>query len=300
MNTITSTPKTMTWTGRGLLVSYGTNCSFLADHMDTSLDFSTDGASSLSPDGSLLAVRESDGMVRVRRVVFDEWRLGDVQFTCQQLARADILHFAWSSESDMLAVQLSDGSCSFFMTTSGWQSRIGQQRNVYRFGNPLPRPAAMAFAPEGLRIVLANPTGGGSVLWDAQRGTLVRTLDTGTARSVCWSPSRTFVAAGGEDSSVSICSARNGRVLRTLTGHTARVSALCWSPNDSRLISGDQDGNLQVWDSSHLAPSEWHPLSLPASMQPMKGGIQALVCSPDGGRIAVLDSTDVLDTFFLD
>ena len=137
-----------------------------------------------------------------------------------------------------------------------------------------------------------------SVLWDAQTGRLIRYADTGYACSLRWSPEKTFIAAGGYDSTVTVCSTRTGRALRTFTGHTAAVTAVCWV-GETRLFSGDQDGNLLLWDTSASDPTQWKSLPLPHTMIPMQVGIDALTCSPDSTKLATLYSNDMLDTFSL-
>jgi WD40 repeat protein len=281
--------KSITWSGQQLLVSNGNACSLLHPEAECSRDFETEGVSALSPDGSLVVTCECDDVVRVRRVIRREWRIGDVLFSCQKLSPAAVLGFAWSANAGLLAVQQADGATHTYQLQPDRQGRPGRHLKTCS----LALPGAMAFAPRGNRLALADAAG--VVLWDARSGDRLRTVGQGRVRSVAWGQDGRYLALGGSDSTVGIyLSGRPRRPVRTWTGHTAAVTSLAWSPDGQCIASGDQDGNVLYWDTRGDVGT-WKPLS--SEDVPMRCGVNALAWSPDGNQVAVVDDLDQLDVF---
>jgi WD40 repeat protein len=73
---------------------------------------------------------------------------------------------------------------------------------------------------------------------------------SGTVNIVMWSPDGIRIASGGEDKTVQVWSATNGRNIFTYRGHSARVNTLTWSPNGQNIASGSDDQTVQMWDTS--------------------------------------------------
>lgn len=287
--------KTLAWRGQHLLISNGRVCSLLLSEMEQSRDFETADSSALSPDGTLVVSRDPDKVVRVRRVVQQEWRPGAVLFSCQQLPAAVVLGYAWSPDGQLLAVQLTDGSNHVYQMKHGRNRRPGQHLAVYRLATLLSSARTLAFAPGGNRLALADQTG--AALWEATSGKKLFSVGQGFLRSIAWSPNGLYLALGGNDSTVEIYLARHpGKLVRAWTGHTSPVCALAWSPNGKQLASGDQNGNILCW-STQGESDTWGPLGLMGS--PMHAGIGALAWSPDSMQVAGLDQQDQLDTFAL-
>ncbi len=55
-------------------------------------------------------------------------------------------------------------------------------------------------------------------------------------------------AAFAEDRTIKIIDGRTQRVIRSMAGHTARVTALAFSPDGKLLASGGADRSIGVWD----------------------------------------------------
>lgn len=56
---------------------------------------------------------------------------------------------------------------------------------------------------------------------------------------------RTFPA---EDHAVNLWDLGSGRLVKSMTGHTARINTLSFSAESSVLVSGSSDCTLRVWD----------------------------------------------------
>jgi WD40 repeat protein len=56
--------------------------------------------------------------------------------------------------------------------------------------------------------------------------------------SVAWSPDGRYLASGSRDNTVRVWDAADGRLLRTLEGHTDTVWSVAWSPDGRFLASG--------------------------------------------------------------
>lgn len=289
--------KTITWSNNHFYLSNfrDNTCSRMPADSDviTSRDFSSSGISCLSPNAVFVAVREEDGSVRVRTVVSnaEEWRPGDVLFTCQKLSSSPIINFAWSP--NYLAVQQSDGTTSTYQINT--RTGRGIQKGAYHPDRTSPSAFAMAFSPtRGDYLIQA--TRSGTVLWDASNSRVIREIGPGSGMplGVAWSPDGRHVAMGRNDSSIGIYLMR-GRSLAEWTGHTAGVSALAFSPDGKFLVSGDLSGSMQLWNTSSNNAEDWHRL---VSVDPsMPGGIEAFAWETGSKRFAVVDAQDTLDVF---
>jgi WD40 repeat protein len=56
------------------------------------------------------------------------------------------------------------------------------------------------------------------------------------------------LAASASGDTVIVFDPETGRVVRTLRGHTGRVTALAFSANGKRLASGSSDSTVLIWD----------------------------------------------------
>lgn len=276
---------TLTWRDERLYISTGTSCEVLTTASDVADAFSTDDCSILSPDGTLLAFRDADHIIRVRSVISSrgQWLAGGTLFSCQKLSKEAVLGYAWSPDGKWLAVQ-QPCVTSLYHIKTGWQCRQGQQRAAYRPEHPSPIARPIAFAPNSMRVVQAIHSG--VALWDVLSGRVVRMIGEGRVESLAWDTSGTYLALGKRDSSFAIHSLR-GRLLVEQTGHTAPVCALTWSPAGDFLLSGDAHGNLHLWQ---IDVKTWN-VSLRQQLEAMPTGIEAFAWSPDGRQVAVLDTT---------
>jgi WD40 repeat protein len=85
-------------------------------------------------------------------------------------------------------------------------------------------------------IVAANPT-----------TTILHTGDISGFMSVAWSPNGQILASGGHNGTIQLWRVSDGRLIRTLEGHTSTVNSVAWSPDGHTLASGSSDSTVRLW-----------------------------------------------------
>ena len=116
----------------------------------------------------------------------------------------------------------------------------------------------VSFSPDGNNIV--SGTREQTTIWDAAKGTLLRTL-SGTNQSECFlaiSPDNHTIAVGAQFhadglrsgcSAVAIVDLESGKTLHTLADHPEGVSAVAFSMDGTRVATATRLGTIFVWDA---------------------------------------------------
>lgn len=147
----------------------------------------------------------------------------------------------------------------------------------------------LAVTPDGAQILAGS--GRMVQLWDAERGTLVRTLGEhqglfgNQVTSVAVAPDGASAASGGQDDLVRIWRVSDAVPLQVFEGHTADVRALAYSPDGRLLASASDDRTLRLWQ-----PGSDRTLAL-ATLEGHQGPVTSLAFSTDG-RLLVSGSDD--------
>ena len=134
------------------------------------------------------------------------------------------------------------------------------------------------FSPDGQRLLTAS-WDGSVKMWNARTGALVwAERQDGRVFDALFSPDGSLVATLGVERAIMLREARDGRVRRTLVGHTAASTAAAFSADGAYLVTGSDDATARVWSTATgglLATSPDH------------GGLVAAVAiSPDNSLAA--------------
>lgn len=129
--------------------------------------------------------------------------------------------------------------------------------------------------------ILATPSDENTIrLWDAKRGTFLRTLKghLKAVLSVTWSPDGHNIASCSADQTIRIWETDTGQSIQTLKGHSNRIRSITWSPDGQYLASGGDDEAINIWDVK-----TWKCLE---TFKHNSNQINSLVWSPDGEILA--------------
>jgi len=125
---------------------------------------------------------------------------------------------------------------------------------------------SIAFSPDG-RLLASGDVANTIRLWDMggqtspatevreSRQTLLgHSGRTGRPEALVWqlafSPDGNLLASAGGDATVRVWQVDSGRLLTTLSGHTAAVTSVGFSPDGRWLSSGGLDGTVILWSAA--------------------------------------------------
>lgn len=84
----------------------------------------------------------------------------------------------------------------------------------------------------------------------------------------------------------------SGAHLRSLTGHSGRVTAAAFSPDGSRLATASRDGAVRIWDP--------HTGEQQLVLHGQGGRVSSIAFSPDGSRLASVGVDGIARVWALD
>lgn len=119
------------------------------------------------------------------------------------------------------------------------------------------------FSPDGSRIASTSEDNT-IMIWDAENGKLLKTMEIPDASSLIFSPDGHRIAAIINYRTVKILDVDSGELLHTLKGHTFSIESICYSHDGRRIVSASLDDTAKIWDadSGELLLSLEHPESV--------------------------------------
>ncbi len=241
------------------------------DTFESSLAYiSTVFSVAFSPDGTMLAAGEGDGVVQLWNVISRK-EIGSLFAENSN----EIPSLAFSPDGKFLAGGNEQGMAQL------WDVATEQ-----RIGSPLTTDnrtvASVAFSPDGQ--TLATGSYDGTVqLWDVNLddNDPIGLISAGTrpAHSVAFSPHGKILATGDYDYTARLWNAANQHQLGSpLTGR-ASVMSVAFSPNGKILATGDYDGTARLWN---VATGR----QIGAPLTGHAGAIWSVAFSPNGKTLA--------------
>lgn len=216
----------------------------------------------VTPDRKLLALANAEGMVQLvdaedstplRSWQAQQAAIADMAFGLvppppsppaadqQQAAQQDA---APRPPRLMLATAAADGAVRL------WDCRSGELNLALRGG--LTPVTAVAFSPTGKQLVCAG-TDGRVTSWSLE-APLPRALEPGgelPPRIAAVSPDGKLLATAGISAgrpAILVRDVAAGKIVQTLLGHEATITALAFGPGGARIVSGSQDKTVRVWE----------------------------------------------------
>jgi WD40 repeat protein len=187
----------------------------------------------ISPDGQIIAVGDSSGLVYL-------WQIATAQLSATFVGHTSwVWSVAFSPDGRTLASSSGD------TTVRLWDVHTGQCLRVLKEHTGC--VWSVNFSPDGQR--LASGSDDLTVrVWTVQ-GDCLQILrgHQKNIYSVHFSPDSQTLASGSKDESIRIWNAINGNCLNVLQGHTEGVHCVRFSPDGRLLASGSFDGSIRLW-----------------------------------------------------
>jgi WD40 repeat protein/TPR repeat protein len=150
----------------------------------------------------------------------------------------------------------------------------------YRRSISLGKSVAIAFAPDGHRLLAIAGDGSATELWDPKTGERVAVLDgAGRVETGVFSPDGArLVTIAATEKTARLWDAHSGAPLAVLEGHTDNVHCVAFSRTGEQIATCSDDQSARLWDGRTGAPI--------AVLLGHSAEVTAAAFSPDGSKVA--------------
>ncbi len=196
-----------------------------------------------SPDQKILATLGWDQKIKIW-----QWDNTDNPKLLHVLEghKGTVWSIAFSPDSQSLASTSND------QTVKIWNVNSGQ--NTQTMESHSNGGLAVAYSPDGKQIGSAGKDGN-LKLWNAQTGALEQVIPVKADSwifGMTFSPDGNAIAAANADKTIKIMDRTSGKLLKTLSGHSAEAYALAYSPDSKSIVSASRDNTLKLWNAETL------------------------------------------------
>ncbi len=228
-----------------------------------------------------------------KRIVF--WKIPGGKFFAAGLDDVRLRALAMSSDGKTLASAGESDAIQLWDVSAG--------KPTTKLTDKMDWTLCLAFSADGKQLLSGDYLGVVRV-WDVAGGKKTAELpakpmpppkapvpDPVSATAVIYAPDGKTVVVGTGEGPIHLINLADGKILRTLVGHTAAVTGLAFHPSGTLLASTSKDRTLKLWNPAAVAPLK--------SLDGHGAWIEGLVFIEQGTKIATVSADQTVRTWDL-